>query len=73
MKAVNGQYVHAMLPIPIRQTHAAVSTFVTLIYHTLHASPDPVEKALEKAQFEDEVLGGKIKKALAMENEGMDR
>jgi ADP-ribosylglycohydrolase len=52
--------------------HAAVSTFVTLIYHTLHASPDPVEKALEKAQFEDEVLGGKIKKALAMEKEGMD-
>jgi ADP-ribosylglycohydrolase len=47
--------------------HAAVSTFVTLIYHTLHDSPDPVEKALEKAQFEDEVLGGKIKKALAME------
>jgi ADP-ribosylglycohydrolase len=52
--------------------HAAVSTFVTLIYHTLHDSPDPVEKALEKAQFEDEVLGGKIKKALAMEKEGMD-
>jgi ADP-ribosylglycohydrolase len=52
--------------------HAAVSTFVTLIYHTLHDSPDPVDKALEKAQFEDEVLGGKIKKALAMEKEGMD-
>jgi ADP-ribosylglycohydrolase len=52
--------------------HAAVSTFVTLIYHTLHDSPDPIEKALEKAQFEDEVLGGKIKKALAMEKEGMD-
>jgi ADP-ribosylglycohydrolase len=52
--------------------HAAVSTFVTLLYHTIHDTPDPVEKALEKAQFEDEVLGGKIKKALAMENEGMD-
>ncbi len=52
--------------------HAAVSTFVTLLYHTIHDSPDPVEKALEKAQFEDEVLGGKIKKALAMEKEGMD-
>ena len=52
--------------------HAAVSTFVTLIYHTLHDSPDPIEKALEKAQFEDDVLGGKIKKALAMEKEGMD-
>ncbi len=52
--------------------HAAVSTFVTLIYHTLHDSSDPVEKALEKAQSEDEVLGGKIKKALAMEKEGMD-
>jgi ADP-ribosylglycohydrolase len=52
--------------------HAAVSTFVTLIYHTLHDTSDPVEKALEKAQVEDEVLGGKIKKALAMEKEGMD-
>lgn len=52
--------------------HAAVSTFVTLIYNTLHDTPDPIEKALEKAQFEDEVLGGKIKKALAMEKEGMD-
>jgi ADP-ribosylglycohydrolase len=52
--------------------HAAVSTLVTLIYHTLHDSPDPVIKALEKAQVEDEVLGEKIKKALAMENEGMD-
>ncbi len=52
--------------------HAAVSTFVTLIYHTLHDTSDPVEKALEKAQSEDEVLGGKIKKALAMEKEGMD-
>jgi ADP-ribosylglycohydrolase len=52
--------------------HAAVSTVVTLIYHTLHETPDPVEKALGKAQVEDEVLGGKIKKALAMEKEGMD-
>jgi ADP-ribosylglycohydrolase len=52
--------------------HAAVSTFVTLIYHTLHDTSDPVEKALEKAQVEDDVLGGKIKKALAMEKEGMD-
>ncbi len=52
--------------------HAAVSTVVTLIYHTLHETPDPVEKALEKAKVEDEVLGGKIKKALAMEKEGMD-
>jgi ADP-ribosylglycohydrolase len=52
--------------------HAAVSTFVTLIYHTLHDTSDPVEKALEKAKAEDEVLGGKIKKALAMEKEGTD-
>jgi ADP-ribosylglycohydrolase len=52
--------------------HAAVSTVVTLLYHTLHETPDPVEKALGKAQVEDEVLGGKIKKALAMEKEGMD-
>jgi len=33
--------------------HAAVSTVSSLIYHTLHDSPDPVQKALEKAQDED--------------------
>jgi ADP-ribosylglycohydrolase len=52
--------------------HAAVSTFVTLIYHALHDSPDPVGKALHKAQAEDEVLGGKIRNALVMEKEGME-
>ncbi len=52
--------------------HAAVSTFVTLLYHTLHDTPDPLEKALEKAQVEDEVLGGKIRNALVLEKEGMD-
>ena len=52
--------------------HAAVSTVSSLIYHTLHDSPDPVQKALEKAQDEDEVLGGKIRNALVLEKEGMD-
>ena len=52
--------------------HAAVSTFVTLLYHTLHETPDPVGKALAKAQVEDEVLGGKIRNALVMEREGME-
>ncbi|RPI36451.1 MAG: ADP-ribosylglycohydrolase family protein, partial [Methanoregulaceae archaeon] len=52
--------------------HAAVSTFVTLLYHTLHESPDPIAKALAKAQVEDEVLGGKIRNALAMEKDGME-
>jgi ADP-ribosylglycohydrolase len=52
--------------------HAAVSTFVTLLYHTLHESPDPIGKALAKAQVEDEVLGGKIRNALAMERDGME-
>jgi ADP-ribosylglycohydrolase len=52
--------------------HAAVSTFVTLLFHTLHESPDPIEKALGKAQVEDEVLGGKIRNALVLEKEGMD-
>jgi len=52
--------------------HAAVSTFVTLIYHALHDSPDPVGKALHKAQAEDEVLGGKIRNALVLEQEGME-
>ena len=52
--------------------HAAVSTFVTLLYHTLHDMPDPLEKSLNKAQVEDEVLGGKIRNALLLEKEGMD-
>jgi ADP-ribosylglycohydrolase len=52
--------------------HAAVSTFVTLLYHTLHETPDPIGKALSKAQVEDEVLGGKIRNALFLEKEGMD-
>lgn len=52
--------------------HAAVSTLVTLLYHTLHETPDPVKRALVKAQSEDEVLGGKIHKALTLEEEGMD-
>jgi ADP-ribosylglycohydrolase len=52
--------------------HAAVSTLVTLLYHSLHDSPSPIEKALEKAQVEDEVLGGKIRNALVLEKDGMD-
>ncbi|MEI7648499.1 MAG: ADP-ribosylglycohydrolase family protein [Methanomicrobiales archaeon] len=52
--------------------HAAVSTIVTLIYHALHDSPDPVGKAMHKAQAEDEVLGGKIRNAILLENEGME-
>ncbi len=52
--------------------HAAVSTLATLIYHTLHENPDPIGRALEKAQDEDEVLGGKIRNALVLEREGMD-
>ncbi len=52
--------------------HAAASTVVTLIYHALHDSPDPVGKALHKAQAEDEQLGGKIRNAILMEKEGME-
>jgi len=52
--------------------HAAVSTVVTLLYHALHDSPDPVGKALHKAQAEDEVLGGKIRNAIVLEKEGME-
>jgi ADP-ribosylglycohydrolase len=52
--------------------HAAVSTLVTLLYHALHETPDPIGRALEKAQVEDEVLGGKIRNALVLEKEGMD-
>ncbi len=52
--------------------HAAVSTFTSLLYHTLHGTPDPVGKALAKAQAEDEVLGGKIRNALVLEKDGME-
>jgi len=52
--------------------HAAVSTLVALLYHSLHDTPDPLKRAQEKAQVEDEVLGGKIRTAIVLENEGMD-
>jgi ADP-ribosylglycohydrolase len=52
--------------------HAAISTVVTLLYHALHDSPDPIGKAQHKAQAEDEVLGGKIRNALVLEKEGME-
>lgn len=52
--------------------HAAISTFVTLIYHSLNESPDPVERAVQKAMAEDELLGGKIKNALNLEKDGME-
>jgi ADP-ribosylglycohydrolase len=52
--------------------HAAVSTVSSLIYHALHNTADPVQKALDKAKDEDEVLGGKIRNALVLEKEGMD-
>ncbi|HXX55475.1 MAG TPA: ADP-ribosylglycohydrolase family protein [Methanoregula sp.] len=52
--------------------HAAVSTYVTLLYHALHESPKPIERALEKAQVEDDLLGGKLRNALILEKEGMD-
>jgi len=52
--------------------HAAVSTFVTLLYHALHESPDPIGKAVEKAMVEDEILGAKIHNALLLEKDGMD-
>jgi ADP-ribosylglycohydrolase len=52
--------------------HAAVSTFVTLLYHALHESPAPVERALEKAQAEDEALGAKLRNAVILEKDGME-
>jgi len=52
--------------------HAAVSTYVTLLYHALNESPQPIGRALEKAQAEDDLLGGKLSNALILEKEGMD-
>ncbi|MEN6395353.1 MAG: ADP-ribosylglycohydrolase family protein [Methanoregula sp.] len=52
--------------------HAAVSTFISLLYHAIHENPDPVNRALTQAQNEDEVLGGKIRNALILEKEGTE-
>lgn len=52
--------------------HAAVSTFVTLLYHSLHDTPGAIDRAVQKALVEDEVLGGKIRNALALEKDGME-
>jgi len=52
--------------------HAAVSTYVTLLYHALNDSPKPIERALDKAQTEDETLGAKLRNALILEKDGMD-
>lgn len=52
--------------------HAAVSTFITLLYHAIHENPDPIGMALRQAQNEDEVLGGKIRTALNLERDGTD-
>lgn len=52
--------------------HAAISTFVTLLYHALNDSPDPVERAVQKAMAEDEALGGKIRNALNLEKDGVE-
>jgi len=52
--------------------HAAVSTFITLLYHAIHESPDPVYLALTQAKNEDDVLGAKIHNALTLEEEGTE-
>jgi len=52
--------------------HAAVSTFVTLLYYALNDTPGAIVRALDKAQSEDEVLGGKLRNALILEKDGMD-
>jgi ADP-ribosylglycohydrolase len=52
--------------------HAAVSTFITLLYHAIHESPDPVQLALAQAKNEDDVLGAKIHNALALEEAGTE-
>jgi ADP-ribosylglycohydrolase len=52
--------------------HAAVSTFVTLLYYAIHENADPVGRAQIQAQNEDEVLGGKIHNAINLEKEGIE-
>lgn len=52
--------------------HAAVSTVISLLYHAIHGSPDPVQEALRQAKNEDDVLGGKIHNAIELEKDGID-
>jgi ADP-ribosylglycohydrolase len=52
--------------------HAAVATFVTLLYYAVHDNPDPVKMAFLQAQNEDDLLGGKIHTALNLEKEGVE-
>ena len=52
--------------------HAAVSTFISLLYYAVHENPDPVRMALKQAQNEDEVLGSKIHNAIDLEKEGIE-
>ena len=52
--------------------HGAASTFITLIYYTIHDGPDPIGKAQQQAQYEDDALGSKIHNALVLEKEGME-
>jgi len=52
--------------------HAAVSTFVTLLYGALHETGDPVGRAQVQARNEDEVLGSKIHNAIELEKEGIE-
>ncbi len=52
--------------------HAAVSTFLTLLYCSIHEISDPVKTACLQANREDEVLGGKIHNAINLEKEGVE-
>jgi len=52
--------------------HAAVSTFVSLLFYSLHEYPDPINLAFEQAKREDDVLVDKIHTALNMEREGVE-
>jgi ADP-ribosylglycohydrolase len=52
--------------------HAAVSTVTTLLWNALYEVPDPVGRAVEKAQSEDELFGGKVRNAILLEKDGMD-
>ena len=52
--------------------HAAVSTLAVLIYYALNGSADAIQQAERKASVEDDILGGRIRNALRLEQEGAD-
>ena len=61
-----------MLPIPTRQPMRQFLRLSPFCITLSTRHPDAIERAVHEGTREDEVLGGKIQNALALEKEGME-